>query len=209
MSMSAKVLARFDESKHVITVERRRDVRHKATYRPCCVIAAGKVTMGLIRNYSVGGAHIEVDADLSVGDNIRYFWEANTCITAKVVWSDGKAHGVEHVEDIRKPTESFPARSVRVPCQADATCWINGEVQTALVENISLGGMRVRGLPPVTPGTLLSVVFCGIELQSVSVRWVKDGRMGLHFQERLTREMLAQLLLDDQFGLKTIEFAKL
>ncbi len=163
--------------------------------------------MGLIRNFSIGGASIEVDADLRIGDTVSYFWEANSCISAKVVWRDGKACGLEHTDEVRKASKAFPSRSVRVPCKAEADCWIGGQRNTALVENISLGGMRVGGLPQLEAGALVTIEFCGLEFHSVQVRWFKDGRAGLRFANRMTREILAQLLLDERFALSNIDFS--
>lgn len=206
--MSISALAKQDDFEPGATYppDRRHDERHHATYRPCCVIAAKKVSMGLIRNYSVGGARIETDADLKVGDRINYFWEANTCIKARVVWREGRAVGVEHTDAIRKERKVYPMRSVRVPCEAEALCWVNGEIHTALVENISIGGMRLRGLPEIEPGTLMTVTFCDLEFPAVSVRWSKDQRTGVRFANRMTREMLAGLLMDERFGLSSIQF---
>ncbi|BDI61648.1 hypothetical protein MACH05_22080 [Qipengyuania nanhaisediminis] len=190
--------------------DRRAAIRHRTMFRPCCVIAPQRVSLGLIRNYSANGACIEIDAgfDLAVGDRIQYFWEARNCISAEVVWRDGRSVGVEHVADIRDEDDQFPVRSVRVPCKSEAICWINGEVHTAVVENISLGGIRLRGLPDTPAGTLFTVTLCGMEFASVAVRWSAGGATGARFSQRLCREDLAALLLDERFGITGIGFDK-
>ena len=186
--------------------ERRQGIRHPAIYRPCCVIAPERVSMGLIRNFSAGGAKIEADLELAVGDRIRYFWEAETSICARIVWRDGREYGLEHLDQVPNDDDTFPVRSVRVPCEAEAVCWIGGEVHTSLVENISIGGVRLRGLPPFPPGTMMTIRICDLELASAAIRWTEDAHAGVRFQQRLTRHDLARLLLDERFGLSTIEF---
>jgi len=196
------------EQPSIVPIERRQEDRHQATYRPCCLIASDQVSMGLIRNYSLSGARIETDAafKVEVGDPLTYFWEASKCIPARVVWTDGRAIGVEHTEHVEDGGTVYPMRSVRVPCQVEATCWVNGEIHTALVENISIGGMRLKGLPEVEPGTPMTVSFCGKEFTSVTVRWSNQLRTGLRFANRMTREALANLLTADEFGLSRIDF---
>ncbi|MBV7265920.1 PilZ domain-containing protein [Erythrobacter ani] len=186
--------------------ERRNERRHQATYRPCCVIASDRVTMGLIRNFSNRGALIEVEGNFSPGDKISYFWESNLRIYAKIVWHKSNTCGVENMDHDPKTPAVYPPRSVRVPSEAQADYWIRDEKHTAKVENISLGGMRIRTSKWLAPGALMTIGFCGLEFGSVSIRWSDGKRAGLRFAKRLTRESLAQLLLDERFKLKNIEF---
>ena len=202
ISMPAEFMAPMQQLE-----ERRANDRHQAIYRPCCLFLDGHASVGLVRNFSKGGARIDTDADLKVGDEITYFWDAQTRIAATVIWRDGRAAGVEHTNQVTVPERVYPMRSVRVPCEAEAFCWVKGQLHTALVENVSIGGMRLRGLPPVEPGTLLTVELCGFEFSSVAVRWYKDQRAGLRFANRLSRNELTQLLSNDEVGLSGIEFA--
>ncbi|MBD2840636.1 PilZ domain-containing protein [Erythrobacter rubeus] len=208
MSKASGLLSAVADTGHELIVDRRKNERHQATYRPCCVIASQKVTMGLIRNSSIGGARIEVDADLDVGDKLSYFWETNSCINARVAWREGNNFGLEHLDNVRERRGAFPSRSVRVPCKATARCWIDGAEHNATIENISIGGMRLSGLKMMAPGSLLSISFCGIEFEAVSIRWSSSGQTGVRFARPITREILAQLLLDDRFRLTCIQFAQ-
>lgn len=199
-----KVAFRPDEQ--VVLPERRISERFQTTYRPCCVVADGRIMLGLIRNFSLGGAQIEVDAELEVGAQITYFCELQARVPGKIAWRKGRSHGIQHLEGRAPIQENFPARSVRVPCQVRADCWVNGVCHSVRLENISLGGVRVRGLPDFMPGTLASVEFCGLQFELVTIRWSKDETAGLRFSQRLSRETLARLLMDERFGLSSIEF---
>jgi len=88
--------------------DRRQSSRYKTTYVPCCILSTGHVTVGLMRNYSDGGARIEADLDLVVGDTIRYFWEADACVTALVVWRQGNIYGVRHTSNARTKDPQLP-----------------------------------------------------------------------------------------------------
>ena len=85
-----------------LIADRRSFERYRTTYRPCCVLAAQTVTMGLIRNISLGGARVEIDADFEVGETIRYFCETNACIAARIAWRDGNTYGLEHLHKARE-----------------------------------------------------------------------------------------------------------
>lgn len=205
MSISANLAASPLDMDNA-TTERRRDVRHRAIYRPCCILKSDRAFIGIVRNFSNGGAKIDVDADFEVGERVRYFWDHGSCIEAKVAWRDGREYGFEHLGEVPNKFAEFPARSVRVPCEAEATCWIGGEAYPCLVQNISIGGMRTSGLPRLPTGTMMTVKFCGLEMPSTTVRWSTDEQAGLRFSERLSRETLAHLLLDERFGMAGVEF---
>lgn len=195
-----------DEVAGASETDRRGDRRFTATYRPCCIIVGKRATMGLLRNFSAGGACIETDLPLQVGDVITYFWESKLNITARIAWSDEGLYGLEHIAEIEQEDMQFPARSVRVPCQADAVCWINGDRFSAKVENVSLGGIRLTGLPELPFGALMTVCFCGLEVEAATARWSRQGAVGARFRERLTRRQLAELLLSEEFSFTEIEF---
>ena len=52
----------------------------------------------------------------------------------------------------------------------------------------------------------MSISFCGLDFESASVRWCDQHHAGIRFANRLMREALARLLLDDRFGLSGVEF---
>lgn len=207
MSLTLERQIDVDLSAERPSIDRRSDDRHKATYRPCCVIGEGRVTLGLIRNFSKNGARVEVQADFQPGDVIKYFWEADSCISARVVWCDGNAIGLEHLQRSRARSGRYPMRSVRVPCESEAQIWSGGCRYRAQIENISLGGMRLSGLPALKTGSLVSIQFCGLEFDAASVRWSDGLDTGVRFAKRMTRDDLAQLLLDERFGLASVDFA--
>ena len=186
--------------------ERRSDVRVRTIYRPCCLITNSRTVMGIVRNFSDSGAMVEIDLELEVGEQVRYFWDSSVCVSARVVWRDGRAHGLQHIETVEEPVGIYPARSVRLPCKVEAICWVEDTVHTVLVENISMGGASLRGLPELPVGRMLTLSLCRMELGSTTVRWTDGTRTGVSFAHKLSQLKLAELLADERFGLAELEY---
>ncbi len=189
------------------STDRREEARHVATYRPCCVVHHERMSMGVVRNMSPSGACVESDLEMEVGDMVTYFWEEKTDIAAKVIWKDGNRFGLSHVKEITESKLNFPPRSVRVPCNAEANVWVNGECFRATIENLSLGGMRITGLPPLDRGLMMTICFCGLEIEAASARWSRQKTVGVRFSQSLTRTQIANLLLRPEFALTGVEFS--
>ncbi|MEQ8411335.1 MAG: PilZ domain-containing protein [Erythrobacter sp.] len=173
--------------------ERRGDNRVKSAYRPGCVLLPGRMVLGVIRNLSKGGAMIELDERIEPGTEVRYFWDETNIMDAVVAWADGRAHGLENAEHARPFDNPFPYRSVRVPCAMRAELWVGGQRRFADIENLSLGGVCLRGLAACR-GALLTVKLGDVELCNATVRWVREGVAGVRFERPLTRGDLARIL---------------
>lgn len=186
---------------NVVDNHRRGHRRHLAAYRPACILVRGRMYFGVMRNVSTGGAMIEVEADLAMGERVTYFWDETNCIEATVAWREGRRFGLENGKDVKLFEQAWPHRSVRVPCETRAEAWLAGRRQEIEVFNLSLGGMRVRGLD-VLVGTMLTIRICRREFAAASVRWIRDGEAGIRFAHRLTPASVAALLLDDAFRLE-------
>lgn len=190
------------------SLERRQESRHISTYRPCCLIHHETMSMGLVRNLSSNGACIESELEMEAGDLVRYFWQEKSDIAAKVIWKDGNLYGLSHVDEVVRRELDFPLRSVRVPCRADAIVWIGGNRVGATIENISMGGLRLRGLPPLDPGVMMTICFCGLEIEAASARWSREQNVGVRFASRLSRQQIANLLIHPEFALSCIDFGE-
>lgn len=190
------------------SLERRQETRHVATYRPCCLIHHDQMSMGLLRNLSGGGACVEIDLAMEPGDTVKYFWEEKSAIVAKVIWKDGNRYGLSHVNEVVRRQLDFPLRSVRVPCDAEAFVWIGGNRTRATVENISMGGMRLNGLPPLNLGEMMTICFCGLEIEAASTRWSRDRNVGVRFSKRLSRQQIANLLVHPEFSFTGIDLVR-
>jgi len=181
--------------------ERRRSSRHKATLRPCCIVSDGDASIGLMNNFSSKGAQIEAQIDGEVGDEISYFWEVRSCMRARIVWNDGQFVGLEHVEDsLPDWLARFAPRSLRVPCDVPARCWVAGKEYEVTVQNLSLAGIGVRDLPELAPRTKVRIKFCGVEFSLATVRWQNQNSTGLSLSKQMSDKEMARLLTTRSFG---------
>lgn len=176
-----------------ITPERRCGTRVKSAYRPGCVLLPGRMLLGVIRNLSQGGVMIELDERVEPGTEVRYFWDETNIIEAVVAWSDGRAHGLDNAAHARPFESPHPYRSVRVPCALRAELFVGGQRQYADIENLSLGGVGLRGLSACR-GALLTVKLGDVELCNASVRWIRDDVAGVRFETPLTSHQLGRIL---------------
>ncbi|MFU7527668.1 PilZ domain-containing protein [Qipengyuania sp. ASV99] len=183
-------------TKHNLDVkgqERRAARRFLTAFRPGCIVIDNRIVLGLIRNMSMDGVMIEVDAPLKVGQRVAYFWDENRLVSASVAWSNGNRHGLENETEERVFDCRFSYRSVRVPCTMNAEFWVHGERHLVKMLNLSLGGMRIRA-PQLQIGAPLTIGLCGVELYNASVRWSRQGEAGIRFAERLTLSQLTAIL---------------
>lgn len=187
-----------EQSRHEPEVERREVHRFRTAFRPACIIAKRGVQLGTMRNMSRQGVMIELDRPLRLGERVRYFWSEGQIVDGTIAWIEGKSHGIKNVHEERVFDPRYASRSVRVPCEADVELWVGGEAMRGQMCNISLGGMRVKGVN-LRRGTPLTVRVCGIELPNTSVRWTDvphaaSGEVGLVFARPLSRCQLAEML---------------
>lgn len=66
-----------------------------------------------------------------------------------------------------------------------ASVTVDGRRQLCLIRNASCGGMMVRTYSDLEPGTRLSIEFRHGESVVGTVRWVKDGNVGLMFDHTI------------------------
>ncbi len=185
--------------------ERRAVPRFITAFRPGCVIIGGRIVLGMIRNMSTNGVMIELDEPLKLGQKVGYFWDENKLVAATVAWSEGNRHGLENDNQERVFDNRFTYRSVRVPCTLEAEVWDRGDRCRAEVDNLSLGGMRIRGVKTWT-GAPLSINICGIELFNASVVWIRGNEAGVRFADRLSRSQLAAILSHESVSFDRLVF---
>jgi hypothetical protein len=180
--------------------ERRREERSDTARRRCCVIASDKVAMAQLLSFSIGGARFQSLGDFAVGERLRYFWKANCCMEAEVAWREETTYGLRHVDVSADTGSAFPARPVRIDCRAPAECSVDGQPRPGIVENISLGGLRISGVPGLATGQKVAVRLCSHTILPASVRWLQHGVAGLKLDEPMSPVTLQGLLLDARFA---------
>lgn len=188
--------------------ERRQANRFKTAFRASCLIANGKAHIAMIKNMSGAGVMVELDQPLRVGQEVRYFWDEKQIIAARVIWSEGRRHGLENDELQSVFDRRFAYRSVRVPCSGRAEVWIEGTRFRPQLANLSLGGAQLSGVY-ARPGSLLTLRICGVDLESACARWSRPREgttpalTGVAFAQRLTASQLSAILATPELGLES------
>lgn len=177
----------------VAVEDRRSEHRFQTAFRPACVVANGRIALGILRNMSQGGVMIELDVTLEQGDRVAYFWDEQQLVEATVVRVDGNHYGLSNVTGQCVSVNDNAYRSVRVPCAVEADIWVHGEHHRARIANLSLGGMRLVGID-AWKGAPLTIRFAGVELCNACAVWSHDGEIGIRFENRLTRAQLSAIL---------------
>ncbi|MGB3711355.1 MAG: PilZ domain-containing protein [Erythrobacter sp.] len=195
-------------------IERRGLPRVRTAFRPACVVIGDRVVLGMLRNMSSEGVMIEVDEELAEGQRVAYFWNEQQLVNATVIWTEGNRYGLRNEGDqtVFDPDHSY--RSVRVPCRVEATVWIRGDRHRVEVDNLSLGGMRVRGVK-AWKGAPLTVCIAGVELCNACVAWTREdgrgenggkGETGIRFANSLSRSQLAEILSHESVRFDQVTF---
>ena len=217
MSQAVQIYEQFCENLYADTPstsaeERRQDYRPHLAYRPCCVSSRGQVFLGLIKNQSDRGAMIEIvdQTDVSnlfaVDETIAYFWDSTTRVRAKIIWREGNRIGCENEQAVSAFLNEYPYRSVRMPCATAARFWFGDYCHVAPVENISMGGLCVRGLPDLPIGARLTIAIGKLEICNATVRWRDDRRTGIGFEMKLKKSDLSQLCRDGVISPDSVQF---
>jgi len=191
-------------------LERRSLPRFRTAFRPACIVIENRVVLGIFRNMSSEGVLIEVDEPLAEGQRVAYFWNEQQLVHARVIWTEGNRYGLENKTEQRVFDTEHRYRSVRVPCAVEATVWVRGECHMVQVENLSLGGMRVRGIKAWRSAPL-TIRIAEIELCNACVAWTRDSEKasetGIRFEKSLSRSQLAAILAHDSVRFDQVTFA--
>lgn len=157
-----------------------------------------------LRNLSATGMMVETSAALEVDQELRVGMRSGDEIAARVAWTRDGAAGlallspidVEAVLAVQPPlnrvSRQIAARAPRLAMEFPIEVDARGQPHQGVLLNISQSGARVR-LPfrPLRDERLLLCIR-GLPLKSGTVRWVREGEIGLGFYEALPFAMLAE-----------------
>jgi hypothetical protein len=174
--------------------DERKERRVISVYRTCYVGTDDQVQFALLRNVSDGGAQIECDLDVPVGATVYYSLDEVTRIEAEVRWKKEGRVGLSNLSLRRVKDEAFPRRAIRLALKHEAEAWVDGRPYKVKISNISQLGARLIGLPPVQVGKPIFLKIGGIEIHSVTARWVREVAAGVRFPRALSIAELNQIL---------------
>ena len=152
-----------------------------------------------IRNMSAGGLMAECNQVPAVGDAVSVEFSSQK-IPSSVVWIREGMVGVKFDQNVdlgellagRKPRHGFRPRPPRLEVQCRASVKLDRTYYTVDVHDISLGGVKVEPIDDYCVGKKVVVVVESLRPVRGEVRWYKDRRAGIVFDEELRFEELAE-----------------
>lgn len=155
-----------------------------------------------IRNISAGGLMAETTSYHEAGVPLLVELNSNQRIRGNLVWTRDTIIGIKFDQNIdireilanRRPRIGFRPRPARLDIQCSATIKIEGLYHQVEVQDISLGGIKVRLRDRECVGKDVLVTVESLRPIKGTIRWYREGMAGIVFQQALTFEEVAEWL---------------
>ncbi|MEO7655186.1 MAG: PilZ domain-containing protein [Sphingomicrobium sp.] len=180
--------------------ERRTDERVSATLRLAKLsLASGENQLIKVKNLSAGGLMAIASSPPEIGAAVAIEMSAQK-IPSTIVWTRGDLIGVRFDQNVdlgellagRKPRLGFRARPPRVDIDCKGSVRVGKVYYQVDVHDISLGGMKVEPIEEYCVGKKVIVVVDSLRPVKGEVRWYRDRRAGIVFDQPLEFDELSE-----------------
>lgn len=183
---------------------RREDTRYKTVMRVAKMVVRGRDTLCLVRNISAGGLMAQVYQPLNEGERVEIEFASEMRVGGEIAWVQDPHVGVRFddkievldalgvPEDFRQ--RGFKLRRPRVPLTGRATLRTNGRYLPVEIVDVSQGGLKVATADPVTIDAPVSIITPNHPALSGTVRWQRDGHVGIAFATAIPLDDLAGIV---------------
>ena len=167
--------------------DRREGERHLTLFRVGSITIDGRRELCLIKNISAGGMMIRAYCPVFEGTTLSVELKSGQPVTGHASWVNGHNVGVafdkpiDVIEILSASADGPRPRMPRIEVDCIATVRDGANVYRLPVCDISQGGIKVKGDPPLERGCDLSVSLSGLEPQPAALRWRQDGQLGVSF----------------------------
>jgi len=167
--------------------ERRDGERHLTLFRVGSITIGDRRELCLIKNLSAGGMMIRAYCPIAQGTPLSIELKSGQPVTGKVSWVRDQNIGVafdapvDVIEILSASADGPRPRMPRVEVDCIATVRDGANVHRLRACDISQGGLKLAGEPPLEHGCDLSVTLPGLEPQPAALRWRQDGHLGISF----------------------------
>lgn len=200
-----------DGAKEVPTDEQAPQDRRKGSERYVTVLKVGRAVVDgqdqlcLVRNMSREGAKLDIYHEVHKDQKITIELRSDKVVTGTVRWVGDHAAGIEFDDpvDVSDMLQGRPQRSVlrKLPRSPRflATAHVHlqhdkGDPITGELVNISLHGLCMETVDEAKVEDHVVARVEGLPARSASIRWVRDGMIGLHFDMPIGFSELAHWL---------------
>lgn len=182
--------------------DRRRGERYLSIMRVGKLVKQDAQELCVIRNISSGGLMAHVTAPHAIGDRIEIELKSDARLVGEIVWvKDGnigvRFDGEVEVSDIlthRPGADGRKARAPRLEIHGEAKLRIEDMQCSAIIRDISQGGMKVDVADPLIAGRDIVIKVKGLETMTGVVRWCREGQAGLAFLRPIPFDALTRWL---------------
>lgn len=200
-----------DGATEVPAEEKTAQDRRKGSERYVTVLKVGRAVVDgqdqlcLVRNMSREGAKLDIYHEVERGQKITIELRSDKVVTGTVRWVGDHAAGIEFDDpvDVSDMLQGRPQRSVlrklpraprflasaHVHLQPEKGANLSGELV-----NISLHGLCMETVDEAKVDDHFVARIEGLPARSATVRWVREGMIGLHFEMPMGFSELARWL---------------
>jgi len=176
--------------------ERRADPRELAVLRVAKLITERGELLCRIRNISPRGVMAEIPGVFWAGEPAAIELKSGGKAAGRIAWAyDGRigiAFGSEiDPHDILAIDPDHPPRALRIAVSIEASLCLGAIFRRVAVEDISLGGVRIRLDGLVEIGTKVFLTIEGFPNLAGIVRWQSGGHAGIAFDQPIELDALS------------------
>lgn len=175
-------------------MDRRKSLRKKSVFQPAYIEAVKSCHIVILRDLTESGAGFVGNVDLKPGERVRVRWGSFDPIVASVMWSRDGRFGLDANFGPHFATTPTAYRSVRIPMSLPAKIHINGQSHDGELLNLSQGGVAVKLLDEVTPGSLATIDCGEWSFEASTVKWSKDGLAGFRLGRMIPLPTLSAIV---------------
>lgn len=144
-----------------------------------------------VRRLTGGGATLQIDFDVEIGDRLSLELGSGQCLEGVVAWRLGSEAGlkfdrpVDVFAIITRNMVSMPAERRRMPrIEIDCTAYVEapGGAEMARARDVSHGGVKLQTGLRLNVGESVKVTLDGLFPLDGRVAWTKDGLAGIAFE---------------------------
>lgn len=182
----------------------------RGSERYVTVLKVGRATVDgheqlcLVRNMSRDGAKLDLYREVHENQKITIELRSDRVVTGTVRWVGDRAAGIQFDEpvDVGDMLQGRPTRSVlrklprapRFPAKARVQLEHDDGVIAGEIVNVSLHGLCIRSSDKARVDDHVVARVSGLPPRSASIRWIRQGMIGLHFDMPVAFSDLARWL---------------
>ena len=182
--------------------DNRADERLLALLPVAKLVAADWQDLCRIRNISAGGIMAETTVPHETGTAVRVELASGQEINSQIIWVRGTILGIKFDQTVdlrevlaaRRPRIGFRPRPARLEIKCGGTIKLNGLYHKVEVKDISLGGIKIFLPQKTCVGKDVLVTIESLRAIKGTIRWQKEGLMGIVFHHPLSFDELAEWL---------------